>query len=197
MSLWQVVGANRATLAGLGYRVYRVPGAPARYGAAAADVDADVDADSRSFCLSREKLNMQQLNRRLASYLQQVQCLEAANQRLEQEIQEELDRKCPRERRQLDGHLRTVSLLRELISEAISAQAQVKLQLLGAELTIHDFNVRCEKQREQRGRVEAELSNLRCLDEDLKIQTLPELQSLISDQEQHLVQLQIQHQQVQ
>ncbi|XP_031155893.2 uncharacterized protein LOC116049976 [Sander lucioperca] len=193
MSLWQVVGANRVSLAGLGYRVYRVPGVSTRYGVA--DVDADVDADSRSFCLSREKLNMQQLNQRLASYLQQVQCLEAANQRLEQEIQEELDRKCPRERRQLDGHLRTVSLLQELLSEALSAQAQVKLQLLGAELTIHDFNVRCEKQREQRGRVEAELSNLRCLDEDLKIQTLPELQSLISDQEQHLVQLQIQHQQ--
>ena len=73
MSLWQVLGANRASWAGSGYRVYRVPGASARYGAAAAaDVDADVDEDSRSFCLSREKLNMQQLNRRLASYLQQV-----------------------------------------------------------------------------------------------------------------------------
>lgn len=41
----------------------------------------------------------------------QVKHLEAANQRLEHQIEEELDRKCPRELRWLDGHLRSASLL--------------------------------------------------------------------------------------
>lgn len=46
----------------------------------------------------------------------QVQCLEAANQRLERQIQEELDRKCPRELRELDGYLRMTSLLQDQVS---------------------------------------------------------------------------------
>lgn len=45
----------------------------------------------------------------------QVQDLEEANQRLELEIQKELDRKCPRELRELDRHLRTVSLLQDQV----------------------------------------------------------------------------------
>lgn len=45
----------------------------------------------------------------------QVQDLEEANQRLEYEIEMELDRKCPRELRELDGHLRTVSLLQDQV----------------------------------------------------------------------------------
>lgn len=46
----------------------------------------------------------------------QVQYLEAANQKLECQIQEELDKKCPVELRELDGHLRTVSLLQDQVS---------------------------------------------------------------------------------
>lgn len=46
----------------------------------------------------------------------QVQCLEAANQRLEHQIQKALDRKCPKELRELDGHLRTTSLLQDQVS---------------------------------------------------------------------------------
>ncbi|XP_070779131.1 keratin, type I cytoskeletal 19-like [Enoplosus armatus] len=191
MTPWQVLRASRATRAALGYRVHRGPGGLVHYSTAPAAA-----ADSRSFCLSREKLTLQQLNRRLASYLQQVQCLEAANQRLEHQIQKELDRKCPRELRELDGHLRTASLLQDQIGGCLSAQAQVKLQLLGAELTAFDLSVRCEKERERRGCLEAELSDLRLLEEELQVHRLPKLQSRLNDQTQELLELQIQHQQV-
>uniref|UniRef100_A0A3B4XIR5 Uncharacterized LOC111649195 n=1 Tax=Seriola lalandi dorsalis TaxID=1841481 RepID=A0A3B4XIR5_SERLL len=193
MTPWQVLRSGRASQVALGYRFHHGPGVSVHYSTAAA---AHAAADgSRSFCLSREKVTLQQLNGRLASYLQQVQCLEAANQRLERQIQEELDRKCPRDLRELDGHLRTVSLLQDQINDCLSAQAQVKLLLLGAELTIFDFNTRCEKEREHRGRLEAELSNLRLLEEELSVHKLPELQSLLRDQTGQLMELQRQHQQ--
>ncbi|XP_063328650.1 uncharacterized protein LOC134626614 isoform X1 [Pelmatolapia mariae] len=148
-----------------------------------------------SSCLSRERADLQQLNRRLASYLQQVEHLEAANQMLEHQIEEELDRKCPRELRWLDGHLRTASLLQGQISECLSAQAQAKLQLLEAELTVFDLKERCQKVREQRTHLEAELSDLGLLGEVLKVHSLPELQNLLNEQKQEKADLQTQHQQ--
>lgn len=188
----QVLRAGRASHAGVGYRVHHGPGVLVHYSTAPA---AGAPDSSRSFCLSREKLSMQQLNRRLASYLQQVQSLEVANQRLECHIQEELDRKCPRELRQLDGHLKAVSLLQGQISDCLSAQAEVKLQLLGAELTVFDFSSRCDKESERRGSVEAELSDMRLLQEGLLLHTLPELHELWRDLTQRLTELQRQHQQ--
>ncbi|KAK1877202.1 Keratin type I cytoskeletal 14, partial [Dissostichus eleginoides] len=181
----QVLRAGRASHAGVGYRVHHGPGVLVHYSTAPA---AGAPDSSRSFCLSRERLSMQQLNRRLASYLQQVKSLEVANQRLECQIQEELDRKCPQELRQLDGHLKAVSLLQ--------GQAEVKLQLLGAELTVFDFSSRCDKESERRGSVEAELSDMRLLQEGLLLHTLPELHKLRRDLTQRLTELQRQHQQV-
>ncbi|GLD68364.1 uncharacterized protein AKAME5_001967700 [Lates japonicus] len=193
MTPWQVLRAGRASQAALGYRVHHGPRVSVHYSTAAA-APAAPDS-SRSFCLSREKQTLQGLNRRLALYLQQVQCLEAANQRLERQIQEELDRKCPRELRELDGYLRMMSLLQDQISECLSAQAQVRLQLLSAELTALDFKARCEKEHEHCGRVESELNDLRLLEEELKVQKVPELQNLLNDQTRQLKELQIQHQQ--
>lgn len=46
----------------------------------------------------------------------QVHDLEASNQRLEIQIQRELDRKCPQELRHLDKHLRAVCLLQQRVS---------------------------------------------------------------------------------
>ncbi|XP_069021657.1 uncharacterized protein [Embiotoca jacksoni] len=193
MTSMQLLRANTASRTALGYRVHHGAGASVHYSPASA-APAAPDR-SRSFCLSTEKHSLQQLNGRLALYLQQVQRLEAANQMLERQIQEDLDRKCPGGLRELDGHLRTASLLQDKISECLSDEARVKLQLLGAELTAFDLDARCEKEREQRERVEAELSDLRLLEEDLKAHQLPELQNLLNDQSEQLLQLQIRHQQ--
>ncbi|XP_051275731.1 uncharacterized protein LOC127374456 isoform X1 [Dicentrarchus labrax] len=190
----QVLHASRAAQAALGYRLQHGPGGLVHY-STAPTVAAVAPDSSTSFCLSREKDTLQQLNRRLAAYLQQVHCLEAANQKLETQIQMELDRKCPSELRKLDGHLGTVSLLQKQITDCLSAQAQIKLQLLSAELIIFDLNVRCEKERERCGCLEMDLSNLRLLEEELQVHRLPELHSLLNDQTQQLMGLHVQHQQ--
>ncbi|XP_028267945.1 uncharacterized protein LOC114439933 [Parambassis ranga] len=193
MSQWQVLRWGRVSRAPLGHHVHHAAGVSVHYSTAAA-APASLDG-SRSFCLSRDKHTLQQLNGRLATYLQQVQCLAAANQRLEHQIQAELDRKCPGELKELDKHLRRMFSLQDQISECLSAQAHVKLQLLNAELTALDFKMRSEQEREQRSRVEEELCDLRLLKEELRVNQLPELQSLLNDQTQQLVELQQQHQQ--
>ncbi|KAK5921823.1 hypothetical protein CgunFtcFv8_019148 [Champsocephalus gunnari] len=187
----QVLCAGRASNAGVAYRVHHGPGVLVHYSTVPA---AGAPDNSLGFCLSTERLSMQQLNMRLASYLQQVQSLEVANQRLECQIQEELDRKCPQELRQLDGHLKAMSLLQGQISDCLSAQAEVKLQLLGAELTILKFSARCDKERERRGTVEAELGDMRLLQEGL-LHILPELHNVWRDLTERLMELQKQHQQ--
>lgn len=70
MSPWQLLRASRATQAAVGYRVRHASGGSVHY--STAPVAADALDSSRSFCLSTEKATMQQLNSRLASYLQQV-----------------------------------------------------------------------------------------------------------------------------
>lgn len=55
---------------------------------------------------------------------------------------------------------------------------------------------RCDKERECRHDLEVEMNSLRLLDEELHVHTLPELQSVVSDQTQELMEMQIQHKQV-
>nr|XP_043907581.1 uncharacterized protein LOC122785728 isoform X3 [Solea senegalensis] len=135
------------------------------------------------------------LDKRPTAELQQVRRLVAANQMIACQIQEELDRKCVRERRQLDGHLRTVSLLQRQISESLSAQAEIKLQLLSVKITVTTFSTKCHKEHERRGRLEVELSDLRRQEEELRLQKLPQLRRLLADQTQQQGALRTQHQQ--
>ncbi|XP_067332173.1 keratin, type I cytoskeletal 14-like isoform X2 [Channa argus] len=192
MSQWQVLRAGRVSRAALG-SVHHGPVISVH--SSTATTTSAAPESSRMFCLSKQKLTMHHLNRRLALYLEQVLCLQMANQRLEHQIKDLLNRMCPRELKEIDGHLRTASVLQDQISECLTAQAHMKMQLMDAELNIFNFNARCGKEREYREHLEKELSNLRWQEEELKANKLPELQSLLNSQTQQLAELQIQHQQ--
>lgn len=70
MTPWQVLRSGRGARAALGYHVHHDPGGLVHYSTASA---AAVAPDgSTSFCWSRQRVTLQQLNGRLASYLQQV-----------------------------------------------------------------------------------------------------------------------------
>lgn len=75
MTPWQVLHAGRAASAARGHHVHHGAAGSVQYssGSAAGSAAGSTAADGcRSFCLSREKAALQQLNERLASYLQQV-----------------------------------------------------------------------------------------------------------------------------
>uniref|UniRef100_A0A672F4I8 IF rod domain-containing protein n=1 Tax=Salarias fasciatus TaxID=181472 RepID=A0A672F4I8_SALFA len=192
MSPWRLLRAHRSPRAALGYQLQRGAATTVHYSTAPA-APAGGCTVSGSWSPSSEKQTMQQLNLRLASYLQQVELLEATNRRLEREIQEELKRRSPTEMKELDGLLRSASFLQEQIGDCLTARGLLNLQLLACELAIFDLNSRCEQEREQRGRVEADLGDLRYLHEVLKFHKLPELQEVLREQRQELQELQERH----
>lgn len=71
MTPWQVLHAGRAASAARGHHVHHGAAGSVQYSSGSAAGSAAADG-CRSFCLSREKVALQQLNERLASYLQQV-----------------------------------------------------------------------------------------------------------------------------
>lgn len=73
MNTLEILRAFRTNPGYLGYRIYHAPGPWVHYStAAAAPAPAAAPAGSRSYCLSRDRLTMHELNMRLAAYLDQV-----------------------------------------------------------------------------------------------------------------------------
>ncbi|XP_056438114.1 uncharacterized protein LOC130375311 isoform X1 [Gadus chalcogrammus] len=139
------------------------------------------------------KMTMQDLNWRLASYMDEVQALEAANETLEMQINELLDRKSPSDLINLDRYLETVNLLHSQITEAQTAEAQTKLQLVSLVLVASDLSARLDAEQGMCAHLQANLRDLRLTGEQMWANTLPCLSCLASSLTQELTELQAQH----
>ncbi|XP_036263630.1 keratin, type I cytoskeletal 27 [Pipistrellus kuhlii] len=128
-----------------------------------------------------EKVTMQNLNDRLASYLDNVRALEEANADLEQKIKGWYEKFGPGSCRGLDhDYSRYFPIIDDLRSQIISAttsNASVVLQNDNARLTADDFRLKFENEQALHQSVDADVSSLRrVLDEltlcrtDLEIQ---------------------------
>lgn len=71
MTPWQLLHAGRAASAARAHHLHHGAAGPVQYSSGSAAGSAAADG-CRSFCVSTEKVALQQLNERLASYLQQV-----------------------------------------------------------------------------------------------------------------------------
>ncbi|XP_002719409.3 keratin, type I cytoskeletal 12 [Oryctolagus cuniculus] len=127
------------------------------------------------------KVTMQNLNDRLASYLDNVRALEEANAELEQKIKAWYEQYGPGSCRGLDhDYSRYFSIIEDLGNQIISAtasNANVILQNDNARLTADDFRLKYENELALHQSVEADINGLRrVLDEltlcrtDLEIQ---------------------------
>ncbi|XP_071764861.1 keratin 99 [Centroberyx gerrardi] len=108
-----------------------------------------------------EKVTMQNLNDRLASYLDKVRSLEAANRKLELQIREFYDKKGPVYSRDLTVFFGNISDLRAQILRRFSEHQQLTLQVDNARLTADDFKMKFETELNMRMMVEADLARLR------------------------------------
>ncbi|XP_012658455.1 keratin, type I cytoskeletal 27 isoform X1 [Otolemur garnettii] len=128
-----------------------------------------------------EKVTMQNLNDRLASYLENVRALEEANADLEQKIKGWYEQYGPGSCRGLDhDYSRYFPIIGDLKNQIISAttsNASVVLQNDNARLTADDFRMKFENEMTLHQSVEADINGLRrVLDEltlcrnDLEIQ---------------------------
>ncbi|XP_030002785.1 keratin, type I cytoskeletal 17-like [Sphaeramia orbicularis] len=110
--------------------------------------------------IGNEKVTMQNLNDRLASYLEKVRTLESANDKLERQIRDWYDKQTPTVR-DYSKYEAIIADLRKKISAASQDNARLMLQIDNARLAAEDFRVKFENELAVRMSVEADIGGLR------------------------------------
>ncbi|ETE65374.1 Keratin, type I cytoskeletal 14 [Ophiophagus hannah] len=114
-----------------------------------------------------EKETMQNLNDRLAAYLDKVRALEEANASLEVKIKEWYQNQAPGPDHDYSHYFRIMEDLRSKILSATIGNADVLLQIDNAKLTADDFKNKLETEQALRMSVESDINGLRNVLDDL------------------------------
>uniref|UniRef100_A0A667XL99 Keratin 93 n=1 Tax=Myripristis murdjan TaxID=586833 RepID=A0A667XL99_9TELE len=132
------------------------------YGAGSGGFDLSSALDQNTMHLN-EKATMQNLNDRLASYLEKVRSLEAANSKLELQIREYYEKKGPAAERDYSNYWAIINDLKDKINAATINNANILLQIDNSKLAADDFKTKFEHELMMRQSVEADIANLRRL----------------------------------
>ncbi|KAM8819017.1 keratin, type I cytoskeletal 14 isoform 3-T3 [Rhynchonycteris naso] len=116
-----------------------------------------------------EKITMQNLNDRLASYLDKVRALEEANADLEVKIRDWYQKQQPSEAKDYSPYFKTIEELRNKIIAATIENAQPILQIDNARLAADDFRTKYENELALRQSVEADTNGLRRVLDELTL----------------------------
>uniref|UniRef100_A0A8C6ZJN0 Keratin, type I cytoskeletal 19 n=1 Tax=Nothoprocta perdicaria TaxID=30464 RepID=A0A8C6ZJN0_NOTPE len=116
-----------------------------------------------------EKTTMQNLNDRLASYLDKVRALEEANSDLEIKIRDWYQKQGPGPARDYSSYYKTIEDLREKIMAATIDNSKVVLQIDNARLAADDFKTKFETEQALRLSVEADINGLRRVLDELTL----------------------------
>ncbi|XP_073091693.1 keratin, type I cytoskeletal 42 [Manis javanica] len=116
-----------------------------------------------------EKETMQNLNDRLASYLDKVRALEEANADLEVKIHDWYKKQGPGPARDYSAYFKTIEDLRNKILAATIDNASLVLQIDNARLAADDFRTKYETELNLRMSVEADTNGLRRVLDELTL----------------------------
>ncbi|XP_019744953.1 keratin, type I cytoskeletal 20-like [Hippocampus comes] len=134
-----------------------------------------------------EKSTMQNLNDRLASYLDKVRSLEAANRKLELQIREFYEKRSPIAR-DFTAYFATINELRAQIARRYAENQSIILQIDNAQLAADDFKMKYEVEMNTRALVESDLVRLRGV-RDSMVVTIGDLKLQIENLKDQLAQL--------
>ncbi|KAJ7313543.1 hypothetical protein JRQ81_005013 [Phrynocephalus forsythii] len=112
---------------------------------------------------------MQNLNDRLASYLDKVRALEESNTELEVKIREWYKKQGPGPARDYSHYFKIIEELRSKILAASVQNATILLQIDNAKLTADDFRTKFESEHALRTSVEADIHGLRKVLDELTL----------------------------
>ncbi|MCJ8741789.1 hypothetical protein PDJAM_G00074580 [Pangasius djambal] len=141
--------------------------------------------------MGNEKVAMQNLNDRLASYLDKVRTLEKANSKLEVQIREALEKRGP-DVRDYSRYQAILDDLRKKVFDATVDNARLVLQIDNARLAADDFRVKYEAELSIRQSVEADIVGLRKVIDDTNIGRM-NLESEIEALKEELIHLKKNH----
>ncbi|XP_032369974.1 keratin, type I cytoskeletal 18 [Etheostoma spectabile] len=118
--------------------------------------------------MGNERGAMQNLNDRLANYLETVRNLEQANKELEMKIMEALEKGGP-DVRDYSKYQPIIDDLRKQIFDKITENARFVLQIDNARLAADDFKVKFDNEMAIRQSVEADIAGLKKLIDDTNL----------------------------
>ncbi|XP_037619334.1 keratin, type I cytoskeletal 47 kDa-like [Sebastes umbrosus] len=143
--------------------------------------------------ISNEKGTMQNLNDRLATYLEKVRSLEAANRKLELQIREFYDKRSPTVSKDFTSYFATITDLRAQIMRRYSGNQGIILQIENAQLAADDFKIKYETEMNMRAMVEGDVLRLRGVRDSLTL-TISDLELQIESLKEELVYMKSNHQ---
>ncbi|XP_032644864.1 keratin, type I cytoskeletal 19-like [Chelonoidis abingdonii] len=116
-----------------------------------------------------EKTTMQNLNDRLATYLEKVRTLEETNSELEVKIRDWYQKQGPGPTCDYSLHYKTIDNLRDKILAATIDNSKIVLQIDNARLAADDFKTKYETEQALRMSVEADIGGLRRVLDELTL----------------------------
>ncbi|XP_075707936.1 keratin, type I cytoskeletal 18 [Rhinoderma darwinii] len=120
--------------------------------------------------VQNEKETMQDLNDRLASYLERVRSLESANEKLEVQIRQHVEKKGPS--KDWSPYFKALEELRKQVFGSTVENSQLVLQIDNARLAADDFRVKYESELAIRLSVESDITGLRKVIDDTNVSRL-------------------------
>ncbi|XP_034883305.1 keratin, type I cytoskeletal 23 isoform X2 [Mirounga leonina] len=124
-----------------------------------------------SFPAASGKEVMQNLNDRLASYLDKVRALEEANEKLESHILKWHEQRDPGSKQNYTQYEENISHLQEQIKDGKMTNAQIILLIDNARMAVDDFGLKYENEHSFKKDLEIEVEGLRKTLDDLTIVT--------------------------
>ncbi|XP_014865181.1 PREDICTED: keratin, type I cytoskeletal 13-like [Poecilia mexicana] len=147
------------------------------------DLDLNVDAN--------EKATLQNLNDRLASYLEKVHKLEKENERLEKQIAEWYTSKTVISH-DCSAYMATIEDLQNKIRDATTFSTEIYLQIDNSKLAAEDFKMKSEIELSMRQAVEGEIAGLKRVMDDLTLEKM-HLETLCESLKEDLIMLKRDH----